>query len=279
MPPGCTAASVARALPPLLRETSGAAWSGARRGHWWTLNDSGNAPELYGFDGTGTLVARVRVAGATNRDWEDLAAGPCGDGAGNCLYLADIGDNEAVAGSVDVYRVPEPAPGDTVTAGAERFRARYPAGSRDAEALFVLPNARGGVEAYVITKGRRASIELYRFPLDAGAARAVTARDGAVTPTLMRVRELAPIPREGRDRVTGAGASPDGRWVAVRSYGALEIYARAALLGGGAPAFRASLAGLREPGGEAVALGGDGRVLLTTEGRPPMARVLDCGTR
>lgn len=263
---GCTRAVGGVELPREVGETSGAAWSRTRPGVWWTLNDSGNPPELFAFDSAGRRLGTVRVAGAENRDWEDLAAGPCAGGTGDCLYVAEIGDNGAEFDAVTLYRVPEPAPADTVTAPAERFTARYPGGARDAEAVFVLPD--GG--AYVVTKGRRTAVELYRFPLDS-----------AGTAQLQPVRVLAPVPHSSRDRVTGAGASPDGRWIAVRTYETLEIYRREALLGGGAPTIRTSLKSLREPQGEAVAVRDDGRVLLTTEGDggDPELALLACPPR
>jgi hypothetical protein len=87
-----------------------------------------------------------------------------------------------------------------------------------------------------------------------------------VEPTLEAVRELAPQPREVGDRVTGASATPDGRWVAVRTYAALALYRTADLLGNGQPAAQFDLDPLAEPQGEAVSLANDGNVVLTTEG-------------
>ena len=79
--------------------------------------------------------------------------------------------------------------------------------------------------------------------------------------------------------MTGAGATPDGRWVAVRTYETLEVYRREALLAGGAPAVRTSLRSLDEPQGEAVAVTAEGRVLLTTEGDRPRLTLLSCRLR
>ena len=261
---GCTLTAKA-GLPRALRETSGAAWSRRAPGAWWSLNDSGNEPVLFLLDSAGRRLTSVRVRGAENRDWEDMAAGPCAGGAGDCLYAADVGDNDAVREHVTVYRVPEPAAGDTGTAPAERFRGRYPDGPADAEAFFVLPD--GG--AYVVTKGSPGPIALYRFPLDtAGVA------------TLERVRVLdAAARRTSPGHVTGAGASPDGRWVALRTYSGLALYRREALLGSGAPAVRTSVESLGETQGEAVAVDDRGRVLLTSErrdGKGPGLRLLSC---
>lgn len=261
---GCTLAARAAKLPRELGETSGAAFSRRRPGTWWSINDSGNRAELFALDSAGRRLGAVRVRGAENRDWEDMAAGPCAGGAGDCLYVADVGDNGAERPHVTIYRVPEPASGDTSTAAAERFHARYPGGPRDAEAFFVLPD--GG--AYVVTKGRRSPVEIYRVPLDPAAIG-----------TMERVRVLAPSPRESSDRVTGAGATADGRWIAVRTYAGLDLYRRADLMGNGPPALATPLGSLGEPQGEAVALASGGQVLLTTEasdGSGPSVSRLSC---
>lgn len=108
-------------LPPEVRESSGAAeattWPGAL---FWTHNDSGHTPHLFAVAEDGSLVARLRVAGAQNVDWEDMAAAPCpveggaGDagaavGAGRCLYIGDVGDNRERRPALDLYRIPEPS--------------------------------------------------------------------------------------------------------------------------------------------------------------------------
>lgn len=203
----------------------------------------------------------MRVQGADNADWEDLAAGPC-PGGGNCLFVADIG-NERRGQTVDVYRVAEPRPDDAETERAERFRARYPHRLHDAEAFFVLPDGR----AYVVTKGNRGPVILFRFPFQPDA-----------TAEMQEVRVLAPRPRSA-ESVTGASASPDGRWVAIRTYSSLHLYRTVDLLGSGAPVHTMSLDTLREPQGEAVALANDGTVLLTSErrrGRGPFFARLSC---
>jgi len=110
---------------------------------------------------------------------------------------------------------------------------------------------------YIITKGIRHPIRLYRWP---------TPLDTASIPTMQLVRELAPRPSQTGDRVTGASASPDGRWVAVRTYATIAFYRTADLLGSGAPAAQMDLTPLSEPQGEALSLANDGSVVLTSEG-------------
>ncbi|HEX7239912.1 MAG TPA: hypothetical protein VF263_06575, partial [Longimicrobiaceae bacterium] len=207
-------------LPQEVRESSGLAASRRTPGVFWTHNDSGGEPEVFAVDSTGRLLGRVRVAGAENKDWEDVAVGPC-PGGGSCLYLADTGDNDAKRKDVEVYRVPEPAPADAATAPAEQIRLRYPAGARDAEAVFVMP----GGDLYLVTKGRKHPVEVYRAP--------APLRAGASVP-LVRLGSLGGR-AERLNMVTGASATPDGRWVAVRTYAALHLFRAADLLAGGEP--------------------------------------------
>jgi len=248
---GCRPAG-SRPLPSQVRETSGLALSRRHPGLLWTHNDSGGDPVLFAVDTTGALRARVRVTGAENADWEDVAVGPCP--AGECLYVADIGDNEAGRREVVVYRLPEPGPGDAESAPAERLRLRYPGGPRDAEALFLLPPG----DLFVVDKGQRGEVSLYRAP-------AAALRPGAAA-TLERVAALGAGEAERLNAVTGASATPDGKWVAVRSYTALHLFRGDDLRAGAtAPVERVDLAPLEEPQGEAVALRADGAVFLSSE--------------
>ena len=42
--------------------------------YWWAVNDSGDEPRLYALRKDGRDRGTLRVRGATNTDWEDLAA-------------------------------------------------------------------------------------------------------------------------------------------------------------------------------------------------------------
>jgi hypothetical protein len=239
-------------MPADVTETSGAVFDPREPGVFWTHNDSGGDPVLYAVAMDGRQRSVLTVTGARNQDWEDLGLGACP--GGHCAFIADIGSagrrkNDPVA----LYRVAlPPAGGGTAEARGERFEARFPGGGQDAEALFVLPDG----SIYVISKGQKDPVELYRWP--------TPLQRGPVD--LVRVRELAPEPEQPGDRVTGAGASRDGRWVAVRTYGRLAVYRTAELLGTGKPEFVMDLTPVGEPQGEAVAIDSDGTILLTSEG-------------
>lgn len=229
------------ALMPELRESSGLAISGRTPGLLWSHNDSGNAAVLFALDASGAVRGRVRVP-VTMRDWEDISAARCA--AGDCLYLADIGDNQRQRRQVQIYRVPEPKPDDTGTAVPDVFNVSYDDGPHNAEAMFVVD-----ADAFIITRDRTA-----------GVYRAVMAPSGGGALTFHRVAQL------GLAAVTDAEASRDGTSVVVRTSHEAVFYRTADLMRGAtAPYFRIGLDGLREPQGEGIAL--DGHTLyLSSEG-------------
>lgn len=259
----CEVAAADMALPAEAHESSGLARSARDAAMFWTHNDAGNEPVLFAVNEIGALVQRVRVAGAELVDWEDIEAAPC-DGE-SCLYIGDIGDNDAERDRITVYRVVEPADGTSESAPAEPLHARYPDGPRDAEALFV----DGSGTLYVVTKGRRGAISLYRWPMPAAPGQ---------TAALERVRDLFPEPEHNDDRVTAASATPNGRWVGIRTYRTLYIYLTEQLLAQGDTApLTVDLTGLGQTQGEAVVLADDGTAWLSSEaeddGRARWARL------
>jgi hypothetical protein len=249
--PTCEIVEAGGALPDEVRETSGLARSTRGPDLFWTHNDAGNEPYLFAVDAAGRLVQRVRVTGAELIDWEDLETAPCG--AGSCLYVGDIGDNDGNRERITIYRVPEPEAASTETAPADALHARFPDGPRDAEALF---NDRSGT-LHVITKGRSEEIALYRYP--------PPQRTGE-TVVLERVRELFPRPQDDAGRVTAASATPDGRWVGIRTYRTLYLYRAEQLLADSTlqPAV-IDLTPLGEAQGESLVLSDDGTVWLSSE--------------
>ena len=255
-PFGCVEDSRAHLLPPSLSESSGIA-SGTSV--LWSHNDSGHPAELFALDPRGRLLGVTRVSGARNVDWEDLASGPCPTG-GHCLYIADVGDNLERRTDPAIYRIPEPDPADSVSAPAERFPLRLPDGPRDIEAMYLLP----GERLFLVTKGRNHPVELYRVP-------PLSAPDHPLN--VERVQTLTPRRPSFPRLVTGAGASADGRIVAVRTYETLEFFVP---LGEGSlapiPGGRINLRPLREPQGEAVAILPGGRIVLTSEAGPGLER-------
>ncbi len=272
----CTLATAPVPIAGPLAESSGVVVSRTHPGVFWTHNDSGDEAVLYAVDAGGRLLGRVPVTGARNQDWEDIAVGPCP--AGSCLYVGDIGDNMERRPRVFLYRVPEPAPGDSATAPADRYTLVYPAGARDAEALFVLPDA----SVHIVTKGRSGPVEVYRAALPA------TPEDPVPLELVQALTDGPPsIPR----RVTGADASPDGTIVAIRTLEIVQFFdVVSGSPGAGPSGVGADSAGPPTPGapvrlvpreggvvnlrplgapqGEGVGVGEGGLVVLTSEAGP-----------
>ena len=229
-------------------EASGLANSRRVPGRYWTHNDSGQ-PVLFALDSRGAVTGQVRVTGATVEDWEAVAVGPCGKGS--CIYVADIGDNEAERRQITIYRVPEPE-GASGSAAAEAFHATYPDGAHDAETLLV-----AGDRLYVVTKGDTGPVGIYRFPAQLSSGSTVR---------LERLGGTVPAPAAA-SRITDGDVSPDGQWVVLRSKSALTFYRAADLLSGQwRPSATVDVTTLRESQGEGIAFGRDNTLVLAGEG-------------
>ena len=247
---------------PALPEISGLVESGRLAGHFWALNDSGNAPELIAFDRAGERRARVQLEGVRNIDWEDLAAFQV-DGE-PMLAIADCGDNFKRRQQVQLILLPEPDPLQDAIVRPQQVRSLYyPDGARDCEALVAEP---GGQRFLLIDKGEPRT---HVYATDSGSER------------LQRIAEIqhrhpqAPppvLPISGRYRAAVSAADLDvtGSRLLVLTYTHWLVYQRAA----GEPWASAlarmpishPLPGIR--GLEAAAWGRDGSIWVSGEGQP-----------
>lgn len=97
-------------LPKDLSEVS--AVQVAAKSDWiWTLQDSGNAAELYAIDKSGNLKNTLKITNAPNIDWEDLATDPRGN-----LYIGDFGNNANKRQDLSIYKVAQSDLGKTSAA-------------------------------------------------------------------------------------------------------------------------------------------------------------------
>ena len=250
-------------LPPDLDEASGLAISRRHPGILWLHNDSGE-PVIFALDTIGNLKARIRVLHAINKDWEDIAVGPCGNRT--CLYIGAIGDNRHVRSDRAIYVVPEPALTDSVTEPALRIPYSFREGAQDAEAFFVLPDER----IYLITKGRSRSISLYSFPLPNRPAEPVT-----LEPVQALSNGLVQLP----EMVTAATATTDGKHILLRTYSAIQLYTLQDNVLEPVDNSFFDLTPLGESQGEGADMTDGGTVFLATERgpsdeRPTLSRVL-----
>jgi hypothetical protein len=237
---------------PELPEASGIAVSRRVPGRLWAHNDSGQ-PVLFAFDTRGSVTGRLRLADVTVEDWEAVAVGPCP--TGSCLYVADIGDNDAERTRITIYRVQEPAGAEETVAVQDIFHAAYPDGAHDAEALLVTADG----DLFIVTKGDTGAVALYRFPREL--------RRGA-THRLERVGQprASGKPREN-ERITDGAVSVNGEWVVLRTGQHLTFHRTAELLAGSwRVVTHVDLTSIGEAQGEGVAIDDDHTVYLAGEG-------------
>ncbi|MEM7658835.1 MAG: hypothetical protein AAF399_22115 [Bacteroidota bacterium] len=84
-----------------VRETSGLLWIDDQL---WTHNDSGDEPLLYQLDpANGKVLRRIRIEGAENQDWEELAS----DSA--WIYIGDMGNNAGYRDNLRIFKVSKAA--------------------------------------------------------------------------------------------------------------------------------------------------------------------------
>ncbi len=210
--PGQVPAVSGRIAVEQVRESSGLARSGKVAGRFWTHNDSGSAAELFaiGADGAG-LSGPVRVEGAKNVDWEDVAA----DGEGR-LWIADLGNNLNRRKDLRIYVVREPGEEIPATLPLLRtLRVRFPEQTEfppealnfDCEALFVY-----GGRPYVLSKRRGdTGTRLYRLDDNRTEEEQVLTVVGEAS---------------GTGQVTAAALHPDGRRLAVLTYAGVWLFER-----------------------------------------------------
>ncbi len=231
-PAGCgawaAATEVGKLTDPRITELSGLARSPTHAGVLWAHNDSGEKTgRLFALNAKAEVVGVLHLPGVTPKDWEDLAAGPCGQAGAAlpagaaCLWIGDIGDNGHSAPTHDLLRVPEPL--SPPQAGSETtwtepapeiFRYRYPdhpthaaLARPDAEALAVLPDGR----LLVVTKRDDGRGRLFR--VTPAAKQTVT----AVPLGLLDLRD-ADLQAGLSLRATAADLDAAGRFLAVRTY-------------------------------------------------------------
>jgi hypothetical protein len=212
-----------------VREPSGIVMSRHYEGVAWTHGDSGTGNWLFAVDRRGHVLARLRVDGAQNVDWEDIAL----DDAGH-LWLADVGNNASDRRDLALHRITEPDP----RAGLEQVtvdrsvRFRYadqlehgkPRSNFDAESLMWWD-----ARLWLLTKHRGdCSTKLYRFPtlaeLDAHGDDELVLEPLAsfeLGDALGQGYPASPFPCQA----SAADASPQaGKW-ALLSYDAIFVFA------------------------------------------------------
>jgi len=246
-----------------ITECSGLAWSRIQP-VLWLHNDSGDTARFFGVNEQGEVVAVVKLAGASARDWEDIAVGP--DPEGNqAVFLADIGDNGRVRSSVKIYRVPEPlidlsqTPLQLSLEDYDTIRLRYPDGPHDAETLLVDPQTG---DIYILTKEGDGRSHIFFAEAPKDGEDLVLQEVGEI--------QLGTGRLPGSRLLTGGDISPDGSKIVLRTYNRIFVFLwqEGQSLGDALAAEPCPAPAPQERQGEAVAFGPAGLTYWTlSEGR------------
>jgi hypothetical protein len=217
---------------------------------FWVHNDSGDTPRVFAVGPDGSDRGTVTLSGAEAVDWEDMTLIPTEEGP-DWLVLGDIGDNREKRTSVQLYRIPEPLPGAARQVDAERMVVRYPGGrAHNAESLFVDPMTD---VLYILTKS--------------GSGRSRLMLVGEWTTGEVEARQVAEVqlPEDENPKATAAEVSPDGSWLAIRTYSTIWAYPVLGALPNALEERPCKWDTPREPQGEALAFV-EGGIALISEG-------------
>ena len=244
-----------------IREPSGLTASPHHPGVFWIHGDSGTGNWLFAIDRNGSKLARLRVKGAENVDWEDITH----DDRGN-LWIGDIGNNESDRRDLVVHRVPEPDP----HADIDEVRVdlsvpfSYPEqtefgekhGNFDSESLLWWDG-----QLWLLTKHRGDDLtHLYRFPsLDGEPVELERTATFDLGPSLD-----ASQTKKWSGQATGAEAAPDGKHWALLSYDGAFVF-ELPPSGAGAQMFAKQVTRInfdQEQTAQVEAIGWDGAELL-----------------
>lgn len=215
---------------PRLTEISGIAHSGRDPGLLWAINDSGNAPLLFALGHDGADRGAVRVLGARNRDWEDIAAFRAGDI--DYLLIADSGDNQGRHAVSTLIVLVEPEPGEQGQYGGQvrvthQIPFRFEGGPQDCEAVAV-----DAISQSIVLIGKReVPAPVYLLPLDIETPKdqPLTARRVGAVAALPRPtpRELLEAPLGAwRHQPTALDISGDGVLAVLATYQNLYFFNR-----------------------------------------------------
>jgi len=244
-----------------VKESSGIAASHLTPNAYFTHNDSGDRARFFRFNNRGQVTGTYTLPTAKAVDWEDMASRL--QQRRSYLYIGDIGDNSKKRPNVVVYRVQEPAGGSESISKIDTYTLTYPNGARDCEALIVDP-ATG--DLYLVTKVGSGQSEVYFV--------AAPSKSGSFALTLLG-KVTVDTGGLGGTMVTAGDASPDGKYVALRTYsGAVEfrVGARFRDWWKSSPNRVPVMAAFQS---EAICYSRDsGRILTTSEGSPcPVATI------
>jgi hypothetical protein len=196
-------------FPKKVKEVSGITW---HKNLVWSIQDSGNSNEVFGFDVSGKMEEKVEVKGASNIDWEDITT----DKMGN-LYIGDFGNNDNERQDLTIYKL-DASDYSKVAAKITFYypeQKDFPAKKKDklydCEAFFVYQN-----HLYLFTKNRSKGFDgttlIYKIPTVAGHHKA------------QLVGKITTCSNYNSCVITGAAISPDEKRFVLLSHDRIWLF-------------------------------------------------------
>ena len=196
-------------FPKKVKEVSGIIW---HNNLIWSIQDSGNSNEVFGFSISGEMKEKVEVKGASNVDWEDITT----DKNGN-LYIGDFGNNDNDRKDLAIYKLAV-SDYDKVS---EKITFHYPEQKDfpakkkdklyDCEAFFLYQN-----HFYLFTKNRSKGFDgttlLYKIPAVAGNHPA------------QLIAKFKTCSNYNSCVITGASISPDEKRIVLLSHDRIWLF-------------------------------------------------------
>jgi len=182
----------------------------------WTVEDSGNKPQLFALGLKGELVHTVTITDAQNNDWEDLTS----DKQGN-LYIGDFGNNKNDRKNLSIYKISASDLDKKQAPVADKISFFFPEQTLfppkkserfyDVESFFLF-----GDHFYLFTKNRSSKFDgttlLYQVPNKSGNHPAKL------------ISSFKTCDNFNHCAVTSADISPDGKKVALLSSDKVWIF-------------------------------------------------------
>ncbi|MEZ4903305.1 MAG: hypothetical protein R2822_16865 [Spirosomataceae bacterium] len=191
-------------LPEKIQETSGLALA-TKEGTFWTHNDSGNPAHLYEIAQSGKIIRQLNLPQLTNTDWEDLGQ----DIKGN-LYIADVGNNANQRKDLVVYKIHPNQATDKETIHfhyADQTAFPPPPNEQNFDCEAIVWHKE---KLYLFSKNRSKTnrfVKLYTIP-DVAGSYVATPQDSVYSKAM----------------VTGADISPNGKTLALLTYGKILLF-------------------------------------------------------
>lgn len=198
-----------------MTESSGLAVSKNFSNRMYSHNDSGGGAYFYQMNLTGGDLKKITLKNTDATDYEDMAIGPC-ENQKTCLYIANIGDNDAKRSSISVVLLEEVENFATTVNPLKVLQLNYPNGAHNAEAMVVHPNGDLFIFSKESNSSKAKSTEIFtvsKSQIDQAQGKLILKSVGFID-----IPYLNKEYKEKQKIITGASISEDGSRFLLLTY-------------------------------------------------------------